>query len=114
MEPPRLKTRIWVEAVLRANASEGRFGAILNSGAEEAGSVYVAIDRLNGTLEFLAPAPGASIADDGTKRFVKEFKSPVPWPEIRARIERLRKADPDIWVIEIEDRNGYGGITIEP
>jgi hypothetical protein len=112
MSAPRLKTKLWIDAVLRANAIEGRFGAVLHIGAEEAGAVYVVINRLNGTSEFLGPAPGASVDNEGTKQFERVIATPVPWLDLRDRIARLRKADPDIWVIEVEDREGFGGLTL--
>jgi hypothetical protein len=36
----------------------------------------------------------------------------VDWETIRVRMEKRRQVDPDIWLIEVEDRDGLGGVEI--
>ncbi len=107
----RLKSEIWVQALLRSNQVAGRFGAVLHKGASEAGAVYVVINHLDGTCTLLGPRPGPSYDSEGQRLFRSETPHPVPWSDIAAKIERTRKFDPDIWVVEIEDRTGMAGIT---
>jgi hypothetical protein len=107
----RLRTDIWVSAFLRANQSAGRYGAVLHKGAEEAGAVHVVIDRRDGTALYFAPAPGPAYDERGERRFIRETPEPAAMPDIVARFTRRRAADPDLWVVEIEDRTGDGGIT---
>jgi hypothetical protein len=80
----RLKSEIWVQALLRTNLTKGRFGAIIHKGAEEAGAVYIYINH-----------------------------EPMDWASISAIVERRRKYDNDLWAVEIEDRLGLGGIIPE-
>jgi hypothetical protein len=91
----------------------GHFGAVIHKGAEEAGSVLLVVNHLDGTHDLLEPQPGPAYSEDGTRRFVKVNQKPQSWPEISDRIVKRRKSDPDIWVIEVEDRTGFGGAQID-
>ena len=106
-----LKSAIWVSALLRRCQGEGKFGALLRKGAEEAGAVYVVINHLDGTYDLLGPPPGPSHDEEGTRLFEKLFPSPVPWSEVSARIDRAASFDSDIWAVEIEDRTGLAGLS---
>ena len=109
----RLKSDIWVAALLRRCAGIGLFGAVIHHGADEAGAVYVYINHLNGTYDLLSPPPGPAYNEQGERRFVKEFTSPVDWAQASAVVTRRRKSDPDLWAIEIEDRHDLASIPIE-
>jgi hypothetical protein len=111
--PPRLKSVIWVQAFLRRCSGQGLYGAVLHKGAEEAGSIFVVINHLDGTYELLGPPPGPAIDENGDRRFARETSTPCDWPEARRKIDQKRKYDPDIWVVEIEDRTSLAGLTPE-
>ena len=51
----RLRSDIWVSALLRRCASEGAFAVLRRRGAEEAGAIFILIDRLDGTLALYGP-----------------------------------------------------------
>ena len=108
----RLKSRLWVESLLRRCQSEGKFGAVVTTGADEAGAVYVAIHHLDGTYDLLGPPAGPSHSESGEKQFRKIFAKPASWEELRNHMERQRKFDQDIWLVEIEDRNGLAGLPL--
>ncbi len=112
-EPPRLKSAIWVSAFIRRSEINGKFGAVLNKGAAEAGSIFVVINHLDGTYDLLGPPPGPSINDEGERRFAKEIAQPADWPTIHAKLEQKKKFDRDIWIVEIEDRTGLAGLEPE-
>ena len=107
----RLKSAIWVSALLRRCQVEGKFGALLRKGAEEAGAVYVVINHLDGSYDLLGPPPGTSYDDDGNRLFEKIFASPMPWAEVSEKINKEAGFDSDIWAVEIEDRNGLAGLS---
>lgn len=109
----RLKSEIWVQALLRRNSVEGRFGAVLKRGAEEAGAVYVVINHLDGRYDLLGPPPGPAYDDEGQRRFERLLPQSSQWPEINTLLERRRTSDPDIWIVEIEDRQGLAGLAAE-
>lgn len=104
----RLKSSIWVAAYLRRCQSEGLFGAVRRRGAEEAGAVFVKLALLDGRAMLFSPAP-QSVYDDSrpVERIFAPFSpAPVPEPEIEERLRKELGFDPDIWIVEIEDRAG--------
>ena len=60
----RLKSGIWVAAYLRRCDVEGVFAAVRRRGAEEAGTIFIKVNRLDGTGTLYGPAPqdGTTIA----------------------------------------------------
>jgi hypothetical protein len=99
----RLKSSIWVAAYLRRCQVEGAFAGMRRRGAEEAGVVFIAINRLDGTATLYGPAPQTH-AEPGERAFAVVLYGSEA--DIEARIAREMKFDPDIWVIEVEDRAG--------
>ena len=59
----RLKSGIWVAAYLRRCNVEGVFAAVRRRGAEEAGAIFIKINRLDGTGTLYGPAPQAAFDD---------------------------------------------------
>ena len=105
----RLKSAIWVAAYLRRCNGEGAFAAVRRRGAEEAGAIFIKLNRLDGTAELFAPAPQSAFeeAQPADRAFSRCFVGqPVPEAKVEERITREIRFDPDVWVIEIEDRAG--------
>lgn len=105
-EAPRLKSAIWVSAYVRRCFVAGLFAATVKKGAEDAGAIFVMIDRLDGTVRLLGPAPGSSISDDGARRWINETKGFVPRVDALAILARRKRGDPDLWIVDVEDRSG--------
>ena len=99
---PRLKAGIFVRALLRRVEVAGASGFIVRKGAEEAGAVILTIARLDGTCLLL------NQARDGRGNLV--WARPLgDWgEEAKARLwlDKQIKFDPDLWIVEIEDRQG--------
>jgi hypothetical protein len=106
----RLKSAIWVAAYLRRCNSESVFAALRRRGAEEAGAVYIKLNRLDGTATLFGPAPQSAFEDarPSERAFVPVLGSPQPVAEadIEGRLVREIRFDPDVWIVEIEDRGG--------
>jgi hypothetical protein len=106
----RLKSGIWVAAYVRRCHVEGAFAAVRRRGAEEAGAVFIKINRLDGTGLLYGPAPQAVFdeAQPAGRIFtlVLGRDAPVPDADIEARLVREIGFDPDIWIVEVEDRTG--------
>ena len=102
----RLKSEIWVAALLRTNAVNGHYGAVLRRGAAEAGAIYIVVNRLDGTGRRYGPPPGPSHGEDGQRLFIAESDEAQPLADIEASLARRARIDPDIWVVEIENRSG--------
>lgn len=104
----RLRSDIWVAAYLRRVAVEGAFAALRRRGAAEAGAIYVKVDRLDGRAALFEPAPQSEVAERGVERlWARAHKQ--EWVEadfVEARMAREIAFDPDLWLIEVEDREG--------
>lgn len=107
----RLKSSIWVSAFLRRALAQGLYGALVRKGAEEAGAVYVIIDHLDGTGHLFGPSPGSSHDDEGERRWIIETAPPATPKDAMALLERRLRSDPDIWIVEVEDRTGTAGLV---
>jgi len=90
---------------------EGLFGAVVKKGAEEAGAVHVIIDHLDGTCHLFGPAPGGAYDDAGERRWIIEIAPPQTPADAMALLERRRRFDPDLWIVEVEDRKGVAGLA---
>lgn len=105
----RLKSAIWVAAYVRRCHLEGAFAAVRRRGAEEAGAIFVKLNRLDGTAELFAPAPQTAFdagqpADRIFSRGLKD--QPAPEAKVEERLAREISFDPDAWIVEVEDRSG--------
>src|ERR1700681_3484885 len=103
----RLKSAIWVAAYVRRCHIEGAFAAVRRRGAEEAGAIFVKLNRLDGTAEFFGPAPqsGFDEAHPSDRAFMRSLGTgPAPEAKIEERLTREIRFDPDAWIVEVEDR----------
>ena len=101
MADNRLPTTLWIDAHLHQMNKEGRYYYILNKGAPAAGTVMV---------KLFAPGKGAIVLQqqrdsNGEMGWLALFEG-VAVEETKADdyIRRSIDRDPDLWVIEVEDR----------
>lgn len=110
----RLKTEFWIKAYLRRVRSLGAFAAVLHHGDDDNGIIYVKLNRLDGSATLFGPAPPSLDRDadgDDERRFVRDHKPrTLIESEVDALVNRHRDFDPDIWVVEIESRDGQHGL----
>jgi hypothetical protein len=98
---------MWVAAYVRRCHVEGAYAVITRRGSPEAGAVFVVLDRLDGSVTLFTQAPQALIPEgDVRDRLFVAVDSIFDADAVKARLERERKFDPDLWVVEVEDRNG--------
>jgi hypothetical protein len=106
----RLKSGIWVAAYVRRCYIEGAFAAVRRRGAEEAGAIYIKINRLDGTGQLYGPAPQNVLeeAQPVGRIFAAILGAAAPAIEadIEGRLVREIRYDPDVWIVEVEDRAG--------
>ena len=100
--PPRLKAGIFVRALTRRTEVAGASAFVVRMGSEEAGALVLKVNRLDGTCLVL------NQARDGKGNLV--WARPLgDWTdEARAAAwcDKQVKFDPDLWIVEIEDRKG--------
>jgi hypothetical protein len=103
----RLKSSIWVAAYLRRCNVEGAFAAVRRRGAEEAGAVFVKVSKLDGTAALYGPAPQTAFEDarPAERAFVAVTQS-AGEADVEKRLEKDINFDPDVWIVEVEDRAG--------
>jgi hypothetical protein len=104
----RLKSVIYVQALIRRCETAGAAAYLLRRGAEEAGAILLKVNRLDGSCLVLSQArrgeelvwlrPLGDSSDDA--RAADYFA-------------RQLRFDPDLWIVEIEDRQGRS-FVIEP
>jgi len=102
---PSLKTSIWAYALLRRAASGGAYATLARKGDGDAGAVLVKVLTLDGNAVLYRPIRNL----DGERVWLP--KGPLTEPEIDALIGGRVKTDPDLWVVEIEDRKGRHFLT---
>ncbi len=103
----RLKSEIWVKAYLRRAMSEGIAGYIAARGDEFAGAIFIHIDGLDGSHWLFGPAPAGLDLSSSERRWVSCFdSSPVSAEQANSYLAQQKKYDPDLWIVELEDRQG--------
>lgn len=103
MTEDRLPTGLWIEAQLRHLGEKGIPYYIANKGAYASGTVLLKLNTLqNGCLLLLQVRDMSGIL--GWMNALKTER--VAEAEADAYIRRAVDRDPDVWVIEIEDRTG--------
>ena len=112
----RLRADIWVAAYLRRCAVEGAIATLRRRGAAEAGAIFVKIDRLDGRAALYAPAPQSELGQHGVERlWLRAHKEEWGEPaEVERRLQRQIDFDPDLWIVEVEDRQGRNWLDLAP
>ena len=98
---PRLKSTIYVQALIRRAETAGASAYQVRRGAEEAGAVFLKINRLDGTCMVLSPARR------GEERvWTKPLGDAADEARASDYFAKQIRFDPDIWIVEVEDRAG--------
>lgn len=109
---PRLRSDFWVSAHLRRLNGETIPAVQRRRGAPEAGAIFVKVDRLDGSADLYGPAPQSLLdADDGERCFCVLMSCAEP-PDVETRLAKELRFDGDLWIIEIDDREGRHGLVV--
>jgi len=109
----RLRSDFFVSAYLRRCALEGVDAVLRRRGAAEGGAIFVKVDRLDGTAALYGPAPQAVFGSGDTERLFAPVLEGTS-PDVEDRIRREMKFDPDLWLIESDDRQGRHFLDLAP
>ena len=103
--PREIPAHLWVSALLRRASVAGAFATIVHRGDEERGDVLVKVTRARSEAQLYAPA----FNPEGPS----EFERLATEDELAADalIAKRLKSDRDLWVVEIEDREGRHFLT---
>ena len=111
--PPRLKTRLQIQAAVRLGASQNIPITVVRHGDDDAGVILLKLNRRDLGFEVLAQT--RSGAGDLVWQRVTG-PAPVAEADADAYVARATQRDPDLWLVEIEDRAGrplFPGAIIE-
>ena len=103
MTVPRLKAGILVRALIRRAEVAGAQAYVLRMGSEDSGAIFLKINRLDGTVTVLDQARRGT---EGDLVWVKPIGDAADEGKARAFFDKQIRFDPDVWIVEIEDREG--------
>jgi GMP synthase (glutamine-hydrolysing) len=104
----RLKSAIWIKALIRRCDLAAIPVAVLARGDDDAGAIVLKLNGRNMGCQVFAQARG----QDGELLWMRATgPSPVAEADADAYIDRQRRRDPDLWVVEIE--NGSAETVID-
>lgn len=99
----RLRTDIFVSALMRRVFARGDFAAVEARGAEAAGAVFVRQVFRDGTESLFTPAPQSFFdEDDSGRRLFETRLERVSAEAVAEAIGRERRFDGDLWVVSVE------------
>jgi hypothetical protein len=102
-----LSTDVWVGALIRRAELGGAFAMVARKGDPRAGAVLVkTLNRRDGISLLYAEA----FRGDGERVWMNPTASHDE-PDLDRYIERAVRVDPDLWVVEIEDKEGRHFLT---
>jgi hypothetical protein len=103
MTEPRLKAKLWVHAAIRQCGVLGIPAMVVASGDADAGAVLVKLNRGAAGCEVFT-----QVRDGEGRAAWLRATGAEPVDEARADsyIQRQRGYDSDLWVLEVEDREG--------
>lgn len=99
-----LKTEFWATALMRRAAIAGAFAGVTRKGDTDAGAVLVKVATLDGRARLYAPArdgQGELIFLDLSAGTLGDSE-----PDVDAYVRKRADTDPDLWVVEVEDKHG--------
>lgn len=104
----RLTTSLWVSAHITRCQIAGAGAVISRRGADQSGAVILKMCWLSAPPSApLATALSRATGEDGGLLWLWLVgPEPAPEAEVDAKLARQASFDPDIWIVEIEDRDG--------
>jgi len=103
----RVTTDFWASAYLRRCNSAGISAVLYRRGASQAGAILIRLDRLDGRVTLFGPAPQSEMDSLGERHFIRLHRSEsIDAGEAQERLQRQIAFDPDIWIVDVEDREG--------
>ena len=89
-------------ALIRRAEVSGAAAYVVKKGVEESGAVFLRINRLDGTSMILTQARQG----EGQLVWLKPLGDAADEEKAKAYFDKQLKFDPDLWIVEIEDREG--------
>lgn len=99
----RIRSDIYVSALIRRVFGMGGFAAVEHKGAEAAGAIFIRQRFRDGLESLYSPAPQNffSDEDDGQRKFETRLER-IEQDAMRDTLDRELRFDPDLWLVELE------------
>jgi hypothetical protein len=101
-----LRSEIWVSALLRRAQAGGAMALLSRRGDRDGGAVLVKVATLDGKASLYAPARNG----EGERIYLRLKLAPEE-AAADAYLDKRARTDPDLWVVDIEDRQGRHFLT---
>src|SRR5262245_28652278 len=100
----RLRAEFWVKGYLRRCVIEGATAVVVRHGDDDAGAIFIKVNRLDGSCFLFGPAPAGLLGAESDRKWVA-LLAPGGVAEADADRFLAREAsfDSDLWLIEVED-----------
>jgi len=95
---PRIASSVLVGALIRKAEADGGFAAVLNKGDAVSGAVLVILAERGGNVRIVERALGPN----GLYAWHQITDAPQDPKEVPPLVERRRRFDPDLWVVELD------------
>ena len=104
MDDDRIPTDLWVMAHIRRCSAEGVPAVVARRGQRTGGTVLLKVNQLDQGVRVYTQSRDL----DGTLGWLAALGGGlVPEAEAEAYVDRAVQRDPDLWVVEIEHRDGW-------
>jgi hypothetical protein len=102
-----LTSQILVQALMRRAQVQGAFALVREHGDDDAGSVLVMINTLDGKATLFGQT-----RDENYQRVWENLcQAGTDYTQVEAILDKRLQQDRDLWVVEIEDRKGRNFLT---
>lgn len=111
MQEDRLLSWLWVDALIRRAEVAGSSCFVVQKGDRSRGDILLKVSNLQGGARAYVPRTnmeGERIFSDVRLQGIGESEA-----EVDDYVRRARERDPDLWVLEVEDRDGRHFLTEE-
>ena len=99
----RLPAELWIKAHIRRCITDNIPAVVVHRGEKNSGMLILKLNQLDAGVKVLSQTRDM----EGAIAWMPALGGKlVPEAEADAYIERAVKRDPDVWVVEIEDREG--------
>ena len=112
----RLRSDFWIAALRRRAEAAGAYVAVARRGAAEAGAIFISVDSKTGLFDLYGPAPQSMFGDADAiqDRLFSRLLDQADATALAKRLDQEVRFDADLWLIDIEDRDGRPFVDLAP
>ena len=103
----QVRADFWVDALIRRAESHFASAYVIRRGDEHAGAVLVKVVKSRDRCQLYVPQRD----ENGERIWMRHSRDEIGERDIDEYCQRRINSDPDLWIIEIEDREGRHFLT---